>query len=345
MRIEDKNGFVEYPNTVIAKSGIFDYLGSEINAPEPLKTYRVLVSDEELAKAASGFKGMPLTNGHAMIGKGGLPVDKRPLDGVIGDNVVFKAGKLLANIRLYTDKIKELIDKGKRELSTGYYSRFLFESGSWNGQQFDARQVDLRPNHLALVDAGRMGSECLILNSKPEVSAKLIFTLNGKPMENQPENPPENPQHEQAEMHTLDSLATQLAGLTALCESLHSKVDAIVAKPVPVENEDDDKQELEKKEDKEGEDDKDEKEVMNAALTSDIKKIAEKLIGVFNSKGLSPVQVADYACRKLGLKDFESDPVTSLKAAAMVKTMNTTPKPLAQAAQSTEIKPLEVFHS
>jgi uncharacterized protein len=43
----DSNGFIEIENNPISKVGIYEYLGSEIAAPDPTKIYKVLRPEEE----------------------------------------------------------------------------------------------------------------------------------------------------------------------------------------------------------------------------------------------------------------------------------------------------------
>jgi hypothetical protein len=58
------------------------------------------------------------------------------------------------------------IDAGKEELSNGYYSGYDFTPGtSPSGEAYDCEQLALKPNHVAVVAAGRCGSICRVSDS------------------------------------------------------------------------------------------------------------------------------------------------------------------------------------
>ena len=69
------------------------------------------------------------------------------------------------------------------EISAAYTAETVFEPGEWDGQPYDAKQTQLRYNHIAVIPAGhgRAGSDVRILNRKkgeqPMVKLKLA---NGK---------------------------------------------------------------------------------------------------------------------------------------------------------------------
>lgn len=77
--------------------------------------------------------------------------------GWISDTVE-KADTCLAGYAIIADK--EAIakaNKGKVELSCGYHADVIDEVGEYNGQKYDSRQKNIRYNHVALVERGRMG--------------------------------------------------------------------------------------------------------------------------------------------------------------------------------------------
>lgn len=60
---------------------------------------------------------------------------------------------------LVTDKeaVKRAETREKTQLSCGYTCDVIEESGEYQGQRYDARQKNIRYNHIAIVDAGRAG--------------------------------------------------------------------------------------------------------------------------------------------------------------------------------------------
>lgn len=51
----------------------------------------------------------------------------------------------------------EAVEKGKRELSLGYDTDRVFTPGTYDGEEYDCIQTNIRYNHLAIVNRGRAG--------------------------------------------------------------------------------------------------------------------------------------------------------------------------------------------
>ena len=85
----------------------------------------------------------------------------------MGEDVYFDDadGMLKGNIKVFSDGLKELVDNGLKELSLGYKCNYEFTPGTLKGERFDAIQTDIRGNHLASVEEGRMGPEVAVLDS------------------------------------------------------------------------------------------------------------------------------------------------------------------------------------
>jgi len=78
------------------------------------------------------------------------------------------------------DAISQIQDKGLIELSAGYRCDILQESGIFNGQIFDQKQVGIIYNHVALVPKGRAGSRCRI---RLDSDAAVLSTENNEDCE------------------------------------------------------------------------------------------------------------------------------------------------------------------
>lgn len=176
----DKNGFFEVRDNPISKVGIFPYMGSSIGADEPNRIYRVYRPAEELSdkEAIESFKLIPFVDDHAMLGNGEIPAEKKGVHGTIGENVYFKDGVLYANLKIFSNSLQELIEEGKKDLSLGYRCEYDFTAGSYNGEPYDAVQRNIRGNHIALVDEGRMGRDVSVQDCAD--ATKMIFTFDGK---------------------------------------------------------------------------------------------------------------------------------------------------------------------
>ena len=171
-RVVDINGWITIKDNPILKAGIFPYLGSEIGQGEPARVYKVLRSEDELLKPETieSFELIPLINEHFVLGKLGTDTDDKPIDGIVGESIYFEAPYLKSNIKVLGKHIKKLIEVGKIELSAGYSCKYIPVE---NNPDYDFIQTDIRANHLALVEAGRNGSDVAVQDA-------LKFTLDSK---------------------------------------------------------------------------------------------------------------------------------------------------------------------
>lgn len=191
----DENGYLHVDKSPILKSGILEYLGSEL-LPEgedtvdgvevdPDKIYKVFIPEDELRKGADSFKLLPITNDHTWLGNEGEDA-KDYQEGTIGENVYVEDGMLYAPLVFTGDEIiKDITEEGKEELSSSYYNRFE----KANNKEYDFIARDIKGNHLALVDKGRCGSEVRVLNEKigvikmakkAKIANEAILKLDGK---------------------------------------------------------------------------------------------------------------------------------------------------------------------
>ena len=171
-RVVDINGWITIKDNPILKAGIFPYLGSEIGQGESTRVYKVLRSEEELSKPETikSFELVPLINEHFVLGELGTDTDDKPIDGIVGESIYFEAPYLKSNIKVFGKHIKKLIEVGKIELSAGYSCKYIPVE---NNPDYDFIQTDIRANHLALVEAGRNGSDVAVQDA-------LKFTLDSK---------------------------------------------------------------------------------------------------------------------------------------------------------------------
>lgn len=172
-RVEDLNGYWEIPRNPISKVGVFEYLGRSLpGAPDPDAVYNVYRPAEELgsAETIASFRLVPWIDDHEMLGsdeEGLTPAEQKGVGGVTGEQVEFDpdSGYLYSNLRCFSEAHKTLIESGKNELSLGYRCQIDWTPGEWNGQKYDAVQREIRGNHIASVDEGRMGPEVAVLDS------------------------------------------------------------------------------------------------------------------------------------------------------------------------------------
>lgn len=325
---EDINGFLEIKDNPISKVGVFPYSGRQIAKElDPDKIYQVYRSEEELSseECIESFKLVPWTNEHTMLGKDATPAEMKGIDGTTGEDVYFKEGYLKANLKVFTERLRQWIKNGKKELSIGYRCLYDRRPGVYNGQPYDFIQHTIRGNHLALVEEGRAGPDVSVLDS-----FTFTFDTAGMTMEND--------KVETKDEMTLESLAEIVKGLVETVGQMkkakdENKEPAADEEEVEdtgekVEDEEVEDKEIEKPEGKNEEVKKptDKKETMDSKLikrvakdVEDLKKnsmkavfkevsrrdtLAEKLshhIGTFDHKEKTLQEVAQYGVKKLGI--------------------------------------------
>lgn len=153
----DSNGQLIISNAVLARTGAYDYLESEVVPNgDPAKVVKVYRTPEEVFNPYSiaSFENKPFCNDH-------------PEEDVSGENFRELQGGFIRDVRRGTGDLSdclvgtivvtdpEMIDliksKAKRELSLGYNA--LIEKDD-TGRYI---MTHIRGNHLALVDSGRAG--------------------------------------------------------------------------------------------------------------------------------------------------------------------------------------------
>jgi hypothetical protein len=164
---ETPEGFLICKNVPVARTGDMEYMRQELQldgAPE--KTVIVHRDESEVfhPAAIASFEGKPVTDGHpsqnvepdnyANYAKGHAQNVRRGT-GEDGDKLV---ADLFINDPILTSEIKNNV---RREISCGYYFACVpNEDGSFS-------QVQIRGNHVAVVDKGRAGESVCIKDGVP----------------------------------------------------------------------------------------------------------------------------------------------------------------------------------
>ncbi len=193
-RVIDENGYLHVKRSPILKSGILEYLGSELKPEgsdevdgvkvEDDKIYKVYISPEELDKGLDSFKLLPIVDGHTWLGEDGEDA-KDFQEGTTGENVYIEDGMIYAPL-MFTGKkiIDEIVNHHREELSSSYQNVYK----KADNPAYDFVATDIKGNHLALVDRGRCGSAVRVLNSNiekgvnqmPKTANEAILELDGK---------------------------------------------------------------------------------------------------------------------------------------------------------------------
>ena len=178
----DADGRLHILRTPISKATVNPYYGREIpNAAElglePERVYYLLRDPGELAKAAPSFARVQLMFKHTAVSADDPKQDS--IAGTIGSEVAFEAPYLIADLCIWdAEAIAGVETETVQELSSSYRYRADMTPGMYEGQRYDGVMRDIQGNHVALVKAGRAGSDVKAADSQLET--KMTETKFGK---------------------------------------------------------------------------------------------------------------------------------------------------------------------
>lgn len=184
-RTLDTNGWYEVRRNPLSRIGVFQYSGGQLGLTGDAagQMFKVLRPAEELgsAETVNSFRLLPWVDEHTMLGPNAkalnipsMAAEEKGIHGVIGEDVVFEDGVLYGNIKVFSDTLATLIDQGKAELSAGYRCTYEMTPGTHPVfGDYDAVQRNIRGNHLASVDMGRMGPAVAVLDH-------MVFSFDAK---------------------------------------------------------------------------------------------------------------------------------------------------------------------
>jgi len=224
----DVNGFFEIKKNPISKVGVFPYSGASIGAPDPNKIYMVLRPEEELSspETLASMRLLPWVDEHDMLGDSeddNIPLmaaEEKGVEGVTGEEVTYEDKTVYSNIKLFSKALKSAIESGKKELSLGYRCKWDFSPGDYEGEHYDVVQRNIRGNHLALVEEGRMGADVAVQDSKDI----FYFALDSKEFIMQDEDKKAEDMEGEVTLETLAAMVEALAGRLSAIEGKKEEV-------------------------------------------------------------------------------------------------------------------------
>lgn len=166
-RVETPEGFVRV-KARFARSGIQQYLAGELkltdkNPRDIINVYRP--PDEVFSDESMGtFAGVPVTNNHPNVMLDSMNT-KEFMVGFSGDTITRDDNYMIGTITLTDGKAIAAFKNGKKEISNGYRADLEWTPGTTpDGEKYDGVQRRIRGNHIALVDMGRCGPACRIMD-------------------------------------------------------------------------------------------------------------------------------------------------------------------------------------
>lgn len=177
----------------VARTGIQVYAGYEVGKPE-LSAVRVFRGADEVfhRDSLASFAHRPVTNDHPRVA---VTTENwkdvavgQTADEVTATDIFVRVPMLISDAATIA-----AIDSGKRELSAGYTCDLDWTPGiTAKGETFDARQRNIRVNHIAVVDRGRAGKDCRIGDAwgvtpindqkEPETMSTKTMIVDGLPI-------------------------------------------------------------------------------------------------------------------------------------------------------------------
>lgn len=182
-RSYDKDGRLHVAVSNISKAVVNPYYGSEIPNFERLgldakKVYYLLRAPDELEKAASTFRNLPLLNKHIPVSA--KDPQKDIVVGSTGSDVVFSDGYLKCSLSVWDDEAIAGIESGEQmELSSAYHYTPDMTAGEYQGRHYDGVMRDIVGNHVALVDVGRAGRDVVVSDADPFHERKAMKLKQG----------------------------------------------------------------------------------------------------------------------------------------------------------------------
>lgn len=149
-------------NVACAKVGVQQYHGSEIGGGNGLINVYRDESEVFALDSLASFVGKPVTDNHPHV-EVKASNWKQFAVGSIGEGVLRDGEHIKVPITLMDAETIKAVQNGKREISMGYTAELEWVDGvTPDGTAYQAKQKNIRINHLAIVDKGRAGSTCRI---------------------------------------------------------------------------------------------------------------------------------------------------------------------------------------
>lgn len=178
-------------NARVARTGIQTYLGREVGKPD-MATVKVFRPESEVfhTDALRSFAHRPVTNDHPPEAVSARNWKTHSV-GMTGDEIARDGTFVRVPMVVMDQAAIDDVEAGKVELSMGYACDLDWTAGTTpEGEAYDARQTNIRGNHLAIVAAGRAGPQCRIGDSwaaippvkDPHMTLKTV-TVDGIPIE------------------------------------------------------------------------------------------------------------------------------------------------------------------
>lgn len=161
--VDDQTGFLTVRRVPIAGSMVQPYKKADGTRTMEAKLPEYIFDTQTVESANN----KPVTDGHPseLVTKDNVSKYQK---GFTTSNAHVEGNKLYNDITITDGAMIDEINNGKRELSIGFETNVVPESGEFNGQRYDSVQKDIKINHVAVVNRGRAGHEMRLLGDSAE---------------------------------------------------------------------------------------------------------------------------------------------------------------------------------
>lgn len=137
---------------IVSRAGVFKYRNADGSIRGELRHPDDIFTEESL----DSLRMIPITNDHPPEFVNASNASKYQI-GQTGERYDIDNDQIIVSMTVTHQDAINAIEAGKVELSMGYTVDLKPESGNYDGEKYDARQLSPRYNHLAIVKKGRAG--------------------------------------------------------------------------------------------------------------------------------------------------------------------------------------------
>jgi len=166
-------GFLK-TDAIITRAGVYQYKLNDGRVVNQFRPPSEVFSDATI----TSMKMLPITNEHPPQKLVNSRTAKALSVGHLGETIVNENNRNMWITMLVTDSQSiEEVKGGKRQLSAGYTADLVEENGVFEGQSYTHVQKNIRGNHVAIVQNGRMGDIASITLDGSDAVQILINNL------------------------------------------------------------------------------------------------------------------------------------------------------------------------
>jgi len=175
------NGFLLCSDALLAREGVLVYkqwelpekLVAALGFPEEIKVFRSL---DTLSAPLDDYRGLPVTDTHPWDSVS--VKDVTPVVGIVVNPHINGKGIRSEMTVFQSGAIYEVQHNDKSQLSLGYGADLVIQSGEYEGETYDVVQTAIMPNHVAIVQTGRCGPECMISDHAADTGCGCVACSN-----------------------------------------------------------------------------------------------------------------------------------------------------------------------